>query len=110
MKVFGVRKGYNGLIDGDLIKMNLRSVRDIIHRGGTFLYTARSARFFEKEWVEKAAENCKEHNIDVVVVIGGDGSFNGALELSKLSIPSWLSIFEIIPISFPLFSSKTRLI
>ena len=87
MKVFGVKKGYNGLIDGDLIKMNLRSVRDIIHRGGTFLYTARSSRFFEKEWVEKAAKTCKEHDIHAVVVIGGDGSFNGALELSKLSIP-----------------------
>lgn len=87
MKVFGVRKGYNGLIDGDFFKMNLRSVRDIIHRGGTFLYTARSSRFFEKEWVEKAAKNCAEHNIDAVVVIGGDGSFNGALALSKLSIP-----------------------
>lgn len=87
MKVFGVRKGYNGLIDGDFFKMNLRSVRDIIHRGGTFLYTARSSRFFEKEWVEKAARNCTEHKIDAVVVIGGDGSFNGALALSKLSIP-----------------------
>lgn len=87
MKVFGVRKGYNGLIDGDFIKMNLRSVKDIIHRGGTFLYTARSARFLEKEGIEEAVKNCKEHNIDAVVVIGGDGSFNGALALSKLSVP-----------------------
>jgi len=87
MKVFGVRKGYNGLIDGDIFRMNLRSVRDVIHRGGTFLYTARSARFLEKEGVKKAAQTCSEHNLDAVVVIGGDGSFNGALELSKLSVP-----------------------
>lgn len=87
MKVLGVKKGYNGLIDGDLIKMNLRSVRDIIHRGGTFLYTARSSRFLEKDGIEKAKETCKKNNFDAVIIIGGDGSFNGAYELSKLSVP-----------------------
>lgn len=86
MNVFGVRKGYNGLIDSDLIELNLRSVRDILHRGGTFLYTARSPRFLTPEGISKAKETCNKHKIDTVVVIGGDGSFKGANELALAGV------------------------
>ncbi|MBR1778991.1 MAG: ATP-dependent 6-phosphofructokinase, partial [Clostridia bacterium] len=87
LKVLGVKKGYNGLIDGDLFKMNLRSVRNIIHRGGTFLYTARSARFMKMDGIKKAKETCLKNKVDAVIIIGGDGSFKGASELAKLSVP-----------------------
>lgn len=87
VEVFGVRRGYNGLINGDMEQMNLRSVSDIIHRGGTVLYTARSAEFKTPEGVQKAADNCREMGIDGVVVIGGDGSFRGAQDLTRAGIP-----------------------
>jgi len=82
MKVLGVRRGFNGLLTGDLFEMNLRSVSDIIHRGGTILYTARCPEYNSPEGVKKAAEVCREMGIDSVVVIGGDGSFRGARDLS----------------------------
>lgn len=87
MKVLGVRRGYNGLLNGDVFEMNLRSVSDIIHRGGTVLYTARSPEFNTKEGVKKAAETCRRLGIVGVVVIGGDGSFRGARDLTGEGIP-----------------------
>ncbi len=85
--VKGVRHGYNGLLTGEIIDMNLRSVSEIIHRGGTVLYTARCLEFIELEGQIKAAETCREHGIDAMVVIGGDGSFRGAKDLAAQGIP-----------------------
>ncbi|BCI61045.1 6-phosphofructokinase [Solibaculum mannosilyticum] len=82
-RVLGVRRGYNGLIKGDLVEMNLRSVSGIIHRGGTVLYTARSPEFNTEAGMQKAIQVCRAHNILGVVVIGGDGSFRGARDLSE---------------------------
>lgn len=84
--VYGVYRGYNGLINGDLEEMSLRSVSDIIHRGGTVLYTARSPEFRTEEGIQKAVKTCREHGIEGVVVIGGDGSFRGAQDLSRHGI------------------------
>ena len=86
MQVFGVRRGYNGLINGDLFEMNLRSVSDIIQHGGTILYTARCKAFYTDEGVEIAKRACIENGIDGLVVIGGDGSFRGARDLSAKGI------------------------
>ena len=85
--VKGVRHGYNGLMTGDIIDMNLRSVSEIIHRGGTILYTARCLEFKTLEGQQKGAQMCREHGIDALVVIGGDGSFCGARALSAQGIP-----------------------
>lgn len=87
IKVYGVRRGYNGLLNGDVFEMNLRSVSDILRKGGTVLYTARSPEFNTKEGVKKAADNCRKLGIDGVVVIGGDGSFRGARDLTGEGIP-----------------------
>lgn len=87
MHVYGVRRGYNGLLNGDMIEMNLRSVSDIIHHGGTALYTARSPEFNTPAGVQKAADKCRAMGIDGVVVIGGDGSFRGARDLTNVGIP-----------------------
>ena len=87
IKVIGIRRGYNGLLNGDMFEMNLRSVSDIIQRGGTILYTARCLEFKEPAGVEKAKNICIESGIDGLVVIGGDGSFRGARDLSNLGIP-----------------------
>lgn len=87
IKVYGVIRGYNGLINGDFIEMDLRSVSDIIHRGGTKLYSARSTEFATEEGMRKAIRTCKEYGIEGVVVIGGDGSFRGARDLSERGIP-----------------------
>ena len=87
MNVKGIRRGYAGLIEGDIIDMDARSVSDIIHRGGTMLYTARCPEFKTQEGVDKAVASCKEHGIDGIVVIGGDGSFRGARDLSLSGIP-----------------------
>ncbi|MDD5923524.1 MAG: 6-phosphofructokinase [Clostridia bacterium] len=86
MKVIGVRRGYNGLLENDVIDMSLRSVSDIIHKGGTLLYTARSEEYNSSEGVKKAAEFCRNLGISGLVVIGGDGSFRGARELSSEGI------------------------
>lgn len=85
--VKGVLHGYNGLLTGDVVNMNLRSVSDIIGRGGTILYTARSPEFNTPEGVQKAANVCKEMNVVGVVVIGGDGSFRGARDLTGAGVP-----------------------
>ena len=85
-RVIGIQRGYNGLIHGEMQEMNMRSVSDIIHRGGTMLYTARCPEFKEMEGVRKAKETCDKNGITGLVVIGGDGSFRGALELSRLGM------------------------
>ena len=87
MTVKGIRRGYNGLIDGDMIDLDARSVSDMIQRGGTFLYTARSPRFKTEEGMQEAIANCKREGIEGIVVIGGDGSYRGARDLSERGIP-----------------------
>ena len=87
IKVYGVIRGYNGLINGDFIEMDLRSVSDIINRGGTILYSARSVEFATEEGMQKAIEICHAYGIEGIVVIGGDGSFRGARDLSERGIP-----------------------
>ena len=84
--VKGVMRGYNGLIEDDIVDMNLRSVSEIIHRDGTMLYTARSMEFMTPEGQEKAYQTCKRHGIDALVVIGGDGSFKGCQAIAKKGI------------------------
>lgn len=88
MRVLGVRRGYNGLMNGDMYEMNLRTVSDIIHRGGTMLYSARSPEFKTEEGLQKALDVCKANGIEGVVVIGGDGSFRGARDLSLRGVPT----------------------
>lgn len=87
VEVLGVIRGYKGLINGDFRPMNLRSVSDIINRGGTILYSARCPEFQTEEGLQKAVKVCKENGIEGVVVIGGDGSFRGARDLSERGIP-----------------------
>lgn len=86
MRVLGIYRGFNGLLNNDIKELHLRSVSEIIHRGGTMLYTARCSEFRELEYQQKAAEICREHGMNGIVVIGGDGSFRGALDLSKQGI------------------------
>lgn len=86
-KVIGVDRGYNGLIHGELHEMNERSVSNIIHRGGTVLYTARCPEFREMDGVLKAKQTCVDAGISGIVVCGGDGSFRGAADLSSVGIP-----------------------
>ena len=88
MRVMGIRRGFNGLIHGDIVELDLRSVSDIIHRGGTLLYTARCPEFKTEEGMKKAVDICKQFGIDGVVVIGGDGSFRGAADLSARGVIS----------------------
>ncbi len=87
MKVYGVSRGYNGLLTGEVRELNLRSVSDIIHRGGTVLYTARSEEYNTPAGVKKAADFCRQLGVSGVVVIGGDGSFRGARDLTGEGIP-----------------------
>ena len=87
IKCYGIRRGYNGLIEGDIVEMTLRDVSDIIHRGGTVLYTARSPMFKTEEGMKLAIDNCKKFGISGIVVIGGDGSYRGARDLSMRGIP-----------------------
>lgn len=87
IKVYGVDRGYTGLIKGDVHDMNLRSVSDIITRGGTILYSARCPEFKTEEGIQKAVDTCKRVGIDGMVIIGGDGSFRGARDLSLRGIP-----------------------
>ena len=87
MSVMGIHHGYNGLIKGDIEPMELRDVSEIIHRGGTVLYTARCKEFKTEEGIQIAVDNCKKFGIEGIVVIGGDGSFRGARDLSLKGIP-----------------------
>lgn len=86
LKVKGIMRGYAGLLQEEIVDMDSTSVSDIIHRGGTILYTARCQEFITAEGQKKGAEICRKHNIDGIVVIGGDGSFRGAGKLSALGI------------------------
>jgi 6-phosphofructokinase 1 len=86
LKVFAVQRGYQGLINDDIRPMDLRSVGDIIQRGGTILQTARCKEFMTEEGQHLGAENLRKHGIDGLVVIGGDGSYQGANKLNKLGI------------------------
>lgn len=83
LEVFGILRGYNGLIDNEFKKLKSKSVRDIVHRGGTFLKSSRSERFKTVEGRKIAYENLKANNIDALIVIGGDGTFMGAGIFSK---------------------------
>lgn len=86
LNVKGIRHGFAGLLEEDIFDMDNLSVSNIIQLGGTILYTARCLEFKQKEYQEKGAEICRKHGIDGLVVIGGDGSFNGASRLASLGI------------------------
>lgn len=86
MEPYGIYRGYHGLINDEIEPLNSESVSGIIQRGGTILKSARSQEFMTPAGIEKAVNNLKQHQIDAVAVIGGDGSFRGALELMKQGI------------------------
>ena len=98
-KVFGVYRGYEGMIENDIVELNTTSVKHILALGGTFLKSARSQEFRTPEGRAKAAKNLKDRNIDALVVIGGDGSFTGALKLAwkpfSFQIQAWSARFLI---------------
>lgn len=84
--VYGVRRGYNGILNREIELMDFQDVSEKLQHGGTFLFTARSAEFNEEEGKKKAAAICKELGIETLIVIGGDGSFKGARDLSKYGV------------------------
>lgn len=86
LSVKGIKRGYAGLLQEEIVDMDARSVSDIIERGGTILQTARCKEFTTPEGQKKGADICKKHGIDGVIVIGGDGSFQGAQKLAALGI------------------------
>jgi len=86
-RMMGIRRGYEGLLNGEIEELKLRSVSEIIQRGGTVLYTARCEEFKTEEGLRKGVEMCRKLGIDGLVVIGGDGSFKGARNLSNAGIP-----------------------
>ncbi len=88
----GIRRGWNGLINSDFIPMKSSTVSHIINKGGTLLYTARSAEFMEPAGREKALNTCRLLGLDGIVAIGGDGTFKGALALSRQAAEANLSI------------------
>lgn len=88
LEVMGVYNGYQGLIDGNIHSLDLGSVGDIIQRGGTRLYSARCLEFMTEEGQLKGIEQLKKHGIEGLVVIGGDGSYRGAMALTKRGIPA----------------------
>ena len=85
--VVGIRRGYSGLLANDMDDMDLRSVSDILQRGGTVLYSSRCPEFSEQRNIKKAVENCRKAGIDALVTIGGDGTFRGALDLCREGLP-----------------------
>ena len=87
IEVYGIRRGWNGLIHGDIVKLDQKSVSHTINRGGTILYTARSREFMTEEGQRKAVSTCKFLGLDSIIAIGGDGTFRGALALSRYGIP-----------------------
>ena len=87
LETIGIRRGWQGLITSDFVKLTSTSVGHTLSRGGTILYTARSEEFMEPKGRERAVSTCKMLGLDGIVAIGGDGTFRGALELSKLGIP-----------------------
>ena len=86
LKVKGIKRGYAGLLQEEIVDMEAKDVSDIIERGGTILQTARCMEFTTPEGQQKGAEICKKHGIDGIIVIGGDGSFKGAQKLAALGI------------------------
>ncbi|MDM8533785.1 6-phosphofructokinase [Clostridiaceae bacterium HSG29] len=88
LEVVGIKRGYQGLIEGDIVNMDVSSVGDIIHRGGTKLRSARSLEFKTEEGLNKAINVLKTFRIDGLIVIGGDGSFRGAEKLCENGIPT----------------------
>jgi 6-phosphofructokinase 1 len=87
IKVVGIKRGYQGLIEGDFVELGYTSVSRIINRGGTFLYSARCDEFRYEAGIKKAVDMCRKNGIDGVVAIGGDGTFRGAADLSAMGIP-----------------------
>ena len=86
IECYGIRRGYNGLISGDIIRLDEKNIGHIINRGGTILYTARSKEFMTEEGQRKAVSTCKFLGLDGIVAIGGDGTFRGAQALSRHGI------------------------
>lgn len=88
LRVMGIKRGYNGLMNGDMVEMDARSVSDVLQRGGTSLFTARCLEFKEPAGVKKAYDVAKVFGLDGLVVIGGDGSFRGAKDLCEVGLPT----------------------
>ena len=88
IRVMGILKGYRGLIDGEIIEYDARAVSNILHLGGTILYSDRCDEFKTEAGMKKAVETCREYEIDGIVAIGGDGTFRGATDLSRLGVPT----------------------
>jgi 6-phosphofructokinase 1 len=86
IECIGIRRGYNGLINGDVVPLDDKSVNGLVTRGGTILYTARSPEFMTEEGQQRAAQTCKYLGLDGVVAIGGDGTFRGLLDLHKYGV------------------------
>lgn len=86
MEVYGILHGYEGLIDNEIFQLKWSDLGNIMHTGGTMLGSARSERFFEDKWIDKAADNLLKLGINSLVVIGGDGTFRGSTQLSKRGI------------------------
>ena len=86
VECYGIRRGYNGLISGDIVRLDEKNIAHIINRGGTILYTARSKEFLTEEGQRKAVSTCKFLGLDGIVAIGGDGTFRGAQALSRHGI------------------------
>ena len=87
ISVLGIRRGYSGLINGDILEMQARSVDGIIRKGGTMLYTARCKEMMTEEGLQKAADSCRYLGIDGLICCGGDGTFRGAQALSRKGVP-----------------------
>ena len=87
IECIGIRRGWQGLITSDFVQLDAASVGHIISRGGTILYTARSKEFMTEEGRQKAVSTCRMLGLDGIVAIGGDGTFRGALKLSRLGVP-----------------------
>src|SRR5881275_548003 len=83
LEVYGIMRGYQGLIEDDIVKLESRSVANIIQRGGTILKTARCKEFYDYEGRKKGYENLKKREIDAMIIIGGDGSFRGAVKFNQ---------------------------
>ena len=86
IECYGIRRGWNGLINGDIIRLTEKNISHIINRGGTILYTARSKEFMTEEGQKKAVSTCKFLGLDSIIAIGGDGTFRGAMALSAYGI------------------------
>lgn len=87
IECLGIRRGFNGLINGDIVRLDADSVSKVINRGGTILYTARSEEFTTPEGRQKALSTCKLFGLDGIAAIGGDGTFRGLREFAKLGVP-----------------------